>query len=136
MWEFREYQSETGKCPVSEWYEDLTPGNKARADRFIEIARKLDILELPHFRGFRELLEARWRGENGVPHRMFCYISSDGCVTFLCGFTHKDGRYDPANAYERAERRRNEIQRNEERDNEVKDDEEQEGGASTRELAF
>lgn len=121
VWEFREYQSESEKCPVSEWYEELTLDNKVSADRFLEIARKLDQLEMPYFKRFRELWEARWSGENGVPHRIFCYISSHGCVTFLCGCTHKGRRYNPTNAYATAIKRRKEIQN---------------GKASTSELSF
>ena len=119
--DFQEYQSEIGKFPVSEWYEALSPKNQASADRFMGIARKLDQLRPPGFKKFEKLWEARWGGENRVPHRIFCYVPSDRCVTFLCGCTHKDRRYKPTNAYDTAVRRRKEIQ--EER-------------ASTRELNF
>lgn len=74
-WDFREYQSAEGKLPVSEWYGELSQKNQARADRFMRIIRNLNRLEMPHFRKFRELLEARWFGENKVPHRIFCYVA-------------------------------------------------------------
>ena len=76
----------------------------------MRIARNLDRLEMPHFRKFQQLLEARWFGENRVPHRIFCYIAPSGrSVIFLCGCTHKDRRYNPTNAYDTAIERRNEI---------------------------
>ena len=121
VWDIREYQSTEGKLPVSEWYEALSPGNRARADKFIRIAQNLDQLEMPYFRKFRQLLEARWFGENKVPHRIFCYVASGKCVVFLCGCTHKDNRYDPTNAYATAARRRGKIEA---------------GRAGTRELDF
>ena len=90
----------------------------------MEIARKIaqDQDKLgPDFENFGKLLEARLWGQNGVPHRIFCYISSHKCVTFLCGCTHKGTTYKPANAYKTALKRRNEIE---------------EGKATTRELSF
>lgn len=113
VWEFREYQSSKGKRPVSEWYEALSQKNRASADRFLGIVQKLEQLKPPHFKKFRELLEARWFGQNRVPHRIFCDKPSDGQVTFLCGCTHKDRRYTPTNAYDTALRRRDEIQNGE-----------------------
>ena len=90
------------------------------------MARKLERLEPPDFKSlqgkkFKGLLEARWRGENNVPHRIFCYILSGRRVIFLCGCTHKDNRYNPTKAKETAVRRRKEIQ---------------DGRVSTRELDF
>ena len=58
VWNFREYQSAEGILPVSKWYEALSPGNQARADRFMRIARQLERLEMPYFRKYQELLEA------------------------------------------------------------------------------
>lgn len=113
-WDFREYQSAEGKLPVSEWFTELSQKNRARADRFMRIARNLDRLEMPHFRRFQQLFEARWFGENKIPHRIFCYIpSSDRRVIFLCGCTHKDKRYSPTNAYDTAVKRRDEIEKGE-----------------------
>ena len=117
VWNFREYQSAEGILPVSKWYEALSPGNQARADRFMRVARKLERLEMPYFRKYQELLEARWHGENNVPYRIFCYAPSGRQVIFLCGCT----RYDPTNAYDTAVRRRQEIR---------------DGRASTREFDF
>ena len=109
-WDFREYMSADGKLPVSIWYRKLTEINQARADRFLSIVQKLDRLEMPHFRKFKELIEARWVGENKVPHRIFCYVVPDGRrVVFLCGCTHKDKQYKPRNAYKTALKRRGEI---------------------------
>lgn len=113
VWEFREYQSVEGKRPVSEWYEALSQKNRASADRFLGIVQKLEQLKPPRFEKFRELLEARWFGQNRVPHRIFCDKPSDGQVTFLCGCTHKDRRYTPTNACNTALRRRDEIQNGE-----------------------
>ena len=108
--------------PVSEWLAELSQKNRARADRFMRIARKLDRLAMPHFRKFQQLLEARWFGENKVPHRIFCYAPSGGRrVIFLCGCTHKDNRYNPTNAYATAVERRDEIEQ---------------GRADTREFDF
>ena len=121
LWSFNEYKSGTGKCPVSEWYEDLTPANKANTDRFMEIARKLDQLDMPHFKHVEELREARWRGKDRVPHRIFCDVLSGRYVTFLCGCTHKGAQYKPTHAYTTAVKRRDEIQ---------------DGKAITRELSF
>ena len=113
-WDFQEYQSATGKCPVSEWYKALSPKNLARADRFMRIARRLERLEMPDFKKlqgkkFKGLLEARWPGEDGVPHRIFCYVPSGKHLIFLCGCTHKDRRYSPTNAKETAVKRRKAI---------------------------
>lgn len=113
MWDLREYQSATGKCPVSEWYGALSEQNRAKADRFLGIARKLDRLEPPHFKKFRALWEARWRGENRVPHRIFCYVPSDRQLTLLCGCIHKDARYKPTAAYNTAVQCRHEIENEE-----------------------
>ena len=124
MWIFQEYKSGADKCPVSDWYEKLSPISQMRLDRFMEIAREIartqDQLG-PDFQNFGELLEARLWGENRVPHRIFCYISSHRCVTFLCGCTHKGKRYKPTSPYKTAVKRRNEIE---------------EGKATTRELSF
>ena len=87
----------------------------------MRIARKLERLEMPHFKGFENLLEARWFGENKVPYRIFCYVPSGRQVIFLCGCTHKNKRYNPTNAYATAVKRRKEIQ---------------DGRASTREFDF
>lgn len=76
----------------------------------MHIARQLDRLSEPYFRKYQELLEARWHGENNVPHRIFCYVLPGRQVIFLCGCTHKDNRYKPTGAYKTAVRRRNEIQ--------------------------
>ena len=76
----------------------------------MRIARQLAQLEKPYFKKFRELLEARWPGENNVPHRIFCYVPSGKQVIFLCGCIHKNKRYNPTNAYDTAVRRRKEIQ--------------------------
>ena len=109
-WDFREYMSETGKLPVSRWYGKLSEKNQVIAGRFMEIAHKLDQLEMPYFRKFQGLLEARWAGENKVPHRIFCYLApEDRRVVFLCGCTHKDKRYEPPSAYKTALKRRSEI---------------------------
>ena len=83
----------------------------------MRIARNLEQLDTPHFKKFRELQEARWSGENRVPHRIFCYAPAGRQVIFLCGCT----RYDPPNAYDTAVRRRQEIR---------------DGRASTREFDF
>ena len=120
MWIFQEYKSGADKCPVSEWHEELSPISQARIDKFMAIARIQDQLG-PDFQNFHELLEARLWGENRVPHRIFCYISSHRYVTFLCGCTHRGKKYKPTNAYDTAIRRRKEIE---------------EKGAKTRELAF
>ena len=110
-WDFQEYQNAEGKLPVSEWLAELSQKNRARADRFMRIARDLNRLEMPYFRKFQQLFEARWFGENKVPHRIFCYAPSGSkFVVFLCGCTHKDNRYDPTNAYDTALRRRDEIE--------------------------
>ena len=106
---------------MSKWYRALSPGNQARAGRFMRIARRLERLEMPEFRKFQELLEARWSGENKVPHRTFCYVPSGRQVVFLCGCIHKDKRYNPTNAYATTVKRRKEIQ---------------DGRASTREFDF
>ena len=121
FWEFDEYVGASGIAPVSEWYNGLSPKNRAMADKFIHIARQLEHIQKPYFKTFRDLLEARWSGENKVPHRIFCYISADRHVTFLCGCTHKDKRYKPPGAYKTALRRRKEIE---------------EGSVTTRELDF
>ena len=109
MWKFLEYKGANGELPVSNWYAELSPKDRARADRFVNAARELEKLG-PDFAKHRELLKARWWGVNKVPHRIFCYIPSAGCVTFLCGFTHKDQRYNPRNAYDVAVKRRKEIE--------------------------
>lgn len=110
-WDFREYQSGTGKLPVSKWYGKLSEKNRAEAGRLMGIAQKLDRLEWPYFGKFQQLLEARWAGENKVPHRIFCYVPSGSmCVIFLCGCTHKGRRYNPPSAYKTALKRRNEIE--------------------------
>lgn len=113
MWNFYEYQSSAGKRPVSEWYGELSAKNRARADRFLGIACKLDRLEPPHFKKFLTLWEARWRGENRVPHRIFCYVPFGQQVTLLCGCIHKDARYKPTAAYDTAVQRRKEIENGE-----------------------
>ena len=76
---------------------------------------------MPYFGKYQELPEARWHGENNVPHRIFCYVPSGRRVIFLCGCTYKDRRYDPTNAYNTAVQRRQEIR---------------DGRASTREFDF
>ena len=109
-WEFREYRGADGSCPVSTWYESLSARNRAKADRFLRIARQLKRLSMPDFRKYQELWEARWYGDDRVPHRIFCYVPSGRQVVFLCGCIHKDRRYKPTNAYETSLRRRNDIQ--------------------------
>ena len=109
VWEFVQYEANDGDLPVMQWYASLTPKNQAKADKFLRIAKREKQLRMPHFGPFQELMEARWYGENRVQHRIFCYVPSGRCVTFLCGCTHKGKRYKPASAYNTAIRRRNEI---------------------------
>ena len=69
------------------------------------------MLKMPHFGRYKKVEEARWRGENRVPHRIFCVRRPDGkCMIFLCGYIHKDKQYTPRNAYDLALARFKEIQ--------------------------
>lgn len=112
MWYFQEFQNSNGSCPVSDWCTSLSPKNQSKFEKFLGIVRELKQLRRPHFRKFRKLSEARWSGENNVPHRIFCYFPlRRKTVTFLCGCTHKGNQYDPPSAYETAATRRKKIVR-------------------------
>jgi hypothetical protein len=45
-----------------------------------------------HLKGLSEL---RWKGGDGVPHRIGRYFSADDEFIMLVGFTHNKKKYDP-----------------------------------------
>jgi len=61
---------------VSEWYEVLSLGNQMRTAKPMAMARQLEQLQDPCFKQVDGLLEARWNGENRVPHRISYYVPS------------------------------------------------------------
>jgi hypothetical protein len=111
MLSFEEFERD-GKSPVSEWIDDLSTKDQVKATRFMEFVRRAGrVCYPPHFRKFRELCEARWFGDNGVPHRIFC--CGDGPTILLCGFIHKGRRYKPPGAYDTALEREKAIKKGE-----------------------
>ena len=120
VWEFREYVGADGEAPVSDWLQDLSLKDLAKAERFLRKAVQLERLEPPDFKPFGAGLEppdfkpfgagleARWFGLNKVPRRLSCYRSGSQ-VTFLGGFIHKNQIYTPRDANEISHRRRREI---------------------------
>ena len=122
QWCFLEYKGPTDKLPVSAWWKRLSPTNKAKAGLFLRrVMASLEESNRPQEQDFRKfvgkknenLWEARWRGENNVPHRIFCDPLGESSLTFLCGCTHKQQRYTPQNASNTAVKRSKELQRSE-----------------------
>lgn len=115
-WRFLEYQSQAKKLPVSDWWTKLSLQNRVLAALFVrkmwlslEDSGQLDRDDFKRIRR-KNLWEARWKGEQGVQHRLLCDPLGDKTMTFLCGCTHKGRRYTPTNALKTAENRSRDLQ--------------------------
>ena len=116
-WRFLEYKGPGGDFPVADWWHRLSPTNQVKADLFLRrLMTSLNTSNRPYRQDFKRLKdkkvnlwEARWRGENSIPHRIFCNPLAKRSLTFLCGCTHKQRRYTPPNAKETAKDRSNDL---------------------------
>jgi hypothetical protein len=108
------YVSRGGNNKIAEWYSDLSGGEKADADEFLTIMRKVPFADWkmneyrPRLKGkARYLGELRWKSEN-KQHRLIGFFF-EGIWYAVMGCIHKQNIYNPADALVTSERRRREI---------------------------
>ncbi len=109
------YVSPGGRNQISAWYEGLLPQERADADEFIKIMRKMQEWKMPNYRpslrGYPGLGELRWVSER-KQHRLIGYLLR-GSYYALIGCTHKQRNYEPSEALETADKRKRQLQRGE-----------------------
>jgi hypothetical protein len=105
------YVSPAGNNKIRDWYKDLSVQEASDADEFIKNMRKTKDWKMPDYRpqlrGYSKLGELRWVS-NKKQHRLVGYLK-DGVFFALIGCTHKQQVYNPAEALDTADKRRNEI---------------------------
>lgn len=109
------YVSTAGNNKIAEWHGDLSAQERADADNFIEIMRKLKRWSLPYYRpaltGFPGLGELRWQSEN-KQHRLIGFFQGETWYAVM-GCTHKQRVYKPPDALNTASKRKKQIERQE-----------------------
>jgi hypothetical protein len=106
------YVSLAGNNKIADWYQGLSVQERADADEFIKLMRRETEWKMPHYRprlkGYRGLGELRWTSEK-KEHRLIGYLHR-GAFFAVMGCTHKGKVYDPADALEQADKRKDQIQ--------------------------
>jgi hypothetical protein len=106
------YVSPAGNNKIGDWYRGLSVQGRADADEFIKLMRRESEWKMPHYRprlkGYRGLGELRWTSEK-KEYRLVGYLHG-GTFFAVMGCTHKGKIYDPADALEQADRRKDQIQ--------------------------
>jgi hypothetical protein len=115
-WIFLQYVSPSPnkRRAIDDWRCDLTISDRADFDNFLRNLTKKSKWSYPdigalsghHLKGFYEF---RWKGENGVPHRVGGYFSANNAFVMLIGFTHNRRKYVPAAALESLIKRKNRL---------------------------
>jgi hypothetical protein len=105
------YVSPAGNNKIGDWYRQLSVQGRADADEFIKLMRRESEWKMPHYRsrlkGYTGLGELRWTSEK-KEHRLMGYLHG-GVFFAVLGCTHKGKVYDPADALEQADKRKNQI---------------------------
>ena len=106
------YVSPAGNDKIAEWYGGLSEQGRADADVFIENMRKKSEWKMPDYRpqltGYKKLGELRWTSEK-VEQRLIGYLKG-GTFHAVMGCTHKGKVYDPTNALDQADKRKDQIE--------------------------
>jgi hypothetical protein len=108
------YVSKSGNNKIAEWYSELSGGEKADADEFLTIMRKVPFAnwKMNDYRSrlkgkAQHLGELRWQSEK-KQHRLIGFFSQ-GVWYAVMGCVHKQNIYNPPDALNTSERRRKEI---------------------------
>jgi hypothetical protein len=106
------FVSPSGRNKISDWYEDLSPQDKAAADAFVGAMHMKLEWDWPEYRksmkgAARGLGELRWSSQR-VEHRLIGYFH-DGNWVALLGCTHKGKVYSPSGALETALQRKTSL---------------------------
>jgi hypothetical protein len=110
-WKLQEYVKGAGRGAITDWNKKLVPGAQAECDAFLKLIVKIKSWELPDFkllRGYPGLGELRWKS-GGVQFRIIGRRIGEYEFLMLIGCTHKQKRYNPADALETANHRFKEI---------------------------
>jgi hypothetical protein len=106
------YVSLAGNNKIADWYDDLSAQGKADADEFIKNMRKTDEWKMPDYRsrlkGYKKLGELRWTSEK-TEQRLVGYLKG-GTFYAVVGCTHKGKVYNPADALNQADKRKDQIE--------------------------
>jgi len=109
------YVSPAGRNKIADWYNELSPSERADADAFIGTMRKVKEWNMPDYRpslrGGGGLGELRWESSK-KQHRLIGFFRGDAFIAVL-GCTHKQQIYKPPDSLETAKRRKQEIDRGE-----------------------
>jgi hypothetical protein len=109
------YVSPADNDKIREWYESLSPQEKADADEFLKNMRRTRDWQMPHYRaslrGGEGLGELRWPSEKKA-HRLLGFFMG-GFWYAVVGCTHKQGVYSPSNALDTARRNKKQIEKGE-----------------------
>jgi hypothetical protein len=113
-WKLWQYISPMGNESITDWRSSLTVSNLADLDTFLRNMAKKSKWAYPDVGGLagkplKGLHELRWRGEQGVPHRIGGYFAADNEFVMLIGWTHNKKKYDPPSALESLQKRKNRV---------------------------
>jgi hypothetical protein len=96
-----------GRKAIDDWRSSLTTTCRADFDVFLRNLVKKSKWVYPDIGGLsgkhlKGLYELRWKGSNGVPHRIGGYFPTDTDNEFvmLAGWTHNKKKYDPPSTLE------------------------------------
>ncbi len=97
---------------IADWYDKLSPQERADTDEFIKNMRKTLEWNPPAYKYLKDGLgELRWRSSN-KQHRLIGFFR-DQVWYAVIGCTHKQRIYSPAQCLETARSRKSQIERNE-----------------------
>ena len=97
------------KNKIADWYNDLSPQERAYTDEFIKNMRKTREWQLPAYKLLGDGLgELRWRSSNKQYRMIGFFHDRKWCA--LIGCTHKQRRYTPPRCLETARDRKRHIE--------------------------
>jgi hypothetical protein len=109
------YVSPAGNNKIAEWYEHLSPQEKADTDEFLRIMRKTRDWHMPDYRprlrGAAGLGELRWTSEKKQHRLLGFFIKGFWCAVVGC--VHKQQVYSPTDSLDTALRHKGQIERRE-----------------------
>jgi len=110
-WSLEYYTSDSGKCPVKEFIDSLSPESKAKyifiADLLTEYGLNVREPYVKPITGTRKLFEIRIKDKQNI-HRIFYFAFTGRTLVLLHGFTKKTNK-TPSREIAIAEKRMNDY---------------------------
>jgi hypothetical protein len=111
-WIFRDYLSHRGSNEIREWIDSLPMNAQVKIDRrisYLEATRNFEPQYVSALKGYDGIYELRIAC-SGVQYRPLGFYGPErGEFTILIGAVEKDGKLEPRNAAEVAQKRREEV---------------------------